>query len=188
MCHVIVHKTSRVAKHCFESLLLHNWTFTKFDAINGTELTDKHWKRLGVSMSATAGKLPLRPGAQGCFFSHFRLWEECANTGKPIVILEHDAVVQGSWPNNLDIDQCIIKLYRSADCKLKAEYGTWSKGSHAYTLTPDQAIQLINRAKNFGASPVDKHIISKQIPWKFLEYDLVTKNPRRGRSTTSGII
>jgi len=187
-CYVITHKTSLVVQDAYKSLTKYNWTFEKFDAVDGKKITQQDWDKIGVKMSPTAGKLPVRPGAQGCWFSHFSLWERCTKINEPIIIMEHDIVVNGVWPTGIDIETCIVKLYKTADCKEKKEYGIWSKGSHAYTLTPHQAEKLLNRARTFGASPVDKHIISNIIPWKFLGYNLVTLNPGRGNSSTSGII
>ncbi len=187
-CFVISHPSSSAVRDCYNSLSKWNWRFEKFDAVDGRKLTKKDWDRIGVKMSATAGKLPDRPGAQGCFFSHFALWEKCFDDKKAMVIFEHDAVVTDSWPEDLNIDSCIVKLYKTAECKEKVDLGVWSKGSHAYTITPEHAKQLLDKARNFGASPVDKHIISNITPWRFLDYDLVIKNPRRGASTTSGHI
>ena len=185
--YVIAHGNSAVVRDCVTSLKRHAWPYEISPAVDGRTITDQDWHKIGVRMSPTAGKLPRRPGAQGCWFSHWRLWNLCVATSQPMVILEHDAIVQGPWPTDLDFTQEIVKLYRTAPCKTKPELGVWSKGSHAYTVTPDQAQALIDRGHQWGASPVDKHIISGVIPWRFLDHDLVRLNPRRGPSTTSGL-
>lgn len=186
LCYVIAHASSRVIQDCIQSLDRHGWRFKIFQAVDGRSLTDQDWQRIGVKMSLTAGKLPKRPGAQGCWFSHFALWERAVDLDQPLVILEHDAMVQAAWPDGVDIEGCLLKLYRTAECKTKSGLGIWSKGSYAYTVTPYQAQQLIVRGREFGASPVDKHIISGSIPWRFLDHDLVRLHPRRGSSSTSG--
>lgn len=185
--YVISHDTSKVIKDCLASLDMHKWSYEISPAVDGRRLTAGDWQEIGVSMSPTAGKLPSRPGAQGCWFSHWKLWTLCVDQQQPMVILEHDAIIKGAWPEDLAITDSIVKLYSTAPCKTKPGLGTWSKGSYAYTLTPDQAQKLINRAYRWGASPVDKHIISGEIPWRFLHYDLVLLNERRGPSTTSGL-
>lgn len=184
MCHVISHATSRAIADCERSLETHGWQFQNFAAVDGNKITDGDWQSIDVKMSPTAGKLPQRLGAQGCWFSHWALWNLCVESSKPLIILEHDAVIQGPWPRDLDIETCIVKLYRSAPCKEKVGLGIWSKGTHAYTITPHQANKLIDRARDWGASPVDKHIISGSIPWRFHGQDLVTLNPSRGPSST----
>jgi glycosyl transferase family 25 len=186
--YVISHESSKVVSACVESLKKFGWPFEKFPAIDGRKIGDKDWEDIGVKMSPTAGKLPKRKGAQGCWFSHWKLWEKCALEKTAIIILEHDAVIVSTWPDDIDIDTCIVKLYQTAPCKTKENLGTWSKGAHAYTVTPKQAKNLMDRARTFGASPVDKHIISNAIPWRFFDRDLVKLNQRREASTTSGHI
>ena len=134
---------------------------------------------------STGGKMRQRPGAQGCWMSHWQLWNRCADHGEPLVILEHDAVVQAAWPQDLDIESRLVKLYRNAECKTKPQFGRSSKGSHAYTITPAQAAQLIAFARATPAQAPDKHLGDGVVPWTFYNQDLVTLNPRRGPSITS---
>jgi GR25 family glycosyltransferase involved in LPS biosynthesis len=35
----------------------------------------------------------LTPGAQGCFYSHYRLWQKCVELNEPIVIWEDDIIL-----------------------------------------------------------------------------------------------
>jgi hypothetical protein len=104
-----------------------------------------------------------------------------------MVVLEHDALVTGPWPKDLDIDTQVVKLYKTAECKINPAFGLWSKGAHAYTLTPAQAHRLITDAQQRGAQAVDKHLGDQVLPWTFFDRDLVMLNPGRGRSSTSGI-
>jgi GR25 family glycosyltransferase involved in LPS biosynthesis len=183
-CYVIAHAGSRVIDDCIASLKKYNWMFKKFDAVNGQTITHSDWQRIGISMS-DQGKMPRRPGAQGCWHSHYELWNRCLTSNTPIVIMEHDAVVNGSWPENLDINTRLVKLYINAECKVNPAYGRWSKGAHAYTLTPAQASTLIEHARQNGAQAVDKHLGDLVLPWTFLDQNLVTLNPQRGPSSTS---
>lgn len=185
--YVIAHSRSTVVDQCLATLRCYGWPHEIWPAVDGRDITHLDWQRIGVIMSPTAGKLPRRPGAQGCWFSHYGLWQRCVEQAEPMIILEHDALVQAPWPQDLDITGDLVKLYSRAICKTKPGLGTWSKGSHAYSLTPAQAQALLDRAHDWGASPVDKHIISGAIPWRFLDRDLVQLNPRRGPSTTSGL-
>lgn len=184
--YVIAHTSSPVVGECVQSLEQHGWPYKIISATDGQTITQRDWDRIGVRMSDT-GKMPSRPGAQGCWHSHFRLWRQCVELNEPIVVLEHDAVVTAPWPNTLDIETQLIKLYSTAECKLHPHFGLWSKGSHAYSLTPQQAQILITDAQTRGAQAVDKHLGDRVLPWTFLSYDLVVRNPRRVRSTTSQI-
>ena len=183
-CYVIAHATSRVVGDCTKSLAAHNWRYEIFPAVMSVTAAD--WEKAGVVMS-TGGKMRQRPGAQGCWMSHWQLWNRCVNTNQPLVILEHDAVVQGPWPQDLDIETQLVKLYRTAECKVKPEFGRWSKGSHAYTVTPVQAARLIAFAQATPAQALDKHLGDGVLSWTFYSQDLVTLNPRRGPSITSPI-
>lgn len=183
-CFVIAHQTSSVIADCVSSLSANGWTHTVVPAVDGWKITNSDWKNIGIAMS-DQGKMPLRPGAQGCWFSHYKLWQQAIDTNSSIVIMEHDAVVKAPWPQDIDIESAMIKLYTTAECKEKPNTGIFSKGSHAYTLTPSQAAQLIQSAKTRGAVAVDKQIASKVCAWKFYHKDIVVLNPNRGRSTTS---
>jgi hypothetical protein len=184
MCMVIAHRASKVVTECLRSLDRWGWTAQRFDAVEGMTITAASWQDIGVQMLAR-GKMPRRPGAQGCWHSHWRLWNICADEDRPLVIIEHDGVIQQGWPGTLDIEAAVVKLYSSAPCKTNDITGSWSLGSHAYTLTPAQARSLINHAREHGAQALDKHLGDRVINWRFLGWDLVKLNPRRGASTTS---
>ena len=184
ICYVIAHEGSRVIDNCIASLRKYNWKFEKFNAVNGQTITQADWQRIGIELS-DKGKMSRRPGAQGCWHSHYELWNKCLTANTPIVIMEHDAIVNGPWPDSLDIEPALVKLYVSAECKVNPVYGRWSKGAHAYTLTPKQALTLIEHARQHGAQAVDKHLGDLVLPWVFLDQNLVTLNPGRGPSSTS---
>jgi GR25 family glycosyltransferase involved in LPS biosynthesis len=183
-CFVIAHPTSRVAKDCADSLSRYRWNYKIVNAVDGWKITVQDWQKIGIVMS-TSGKMWRRPGAQGCWFSHWNLWQYAIEHNCPIVIMEHDALVTGPWPNDLDIETAIVKLYKTADCKTKPLTGTYSKGSHAYTLTPAQAQQIVDHCRQNGAVAVDKQLADKVVNWRFHNHDLVLLNPKRGKSTTS---
>jgi GR25 family glycosyltransferase involved in LPS biosynthesis len=182
--YIIAHRSSPVVGDCVQSLERHGWTYEIVSAVDGNTVSQADWDRIGVQMSKD-GKMPRRPGAQGCWHSHFALWKRCVDHNQPIIILEHDAVVMAPWPDHIDIDSQLVKLYRGAECKVNPAFGTWSKGAHAYSLTPGQAQTLIAHAQQNGAQAVDKHLGNRVLPWTFYSADLVTLNPGRGPSSTS---
>ena len=182
---VIAHASSSVVLDCLRSLHLHGWPCEKFDAVDGNKVDQNVWQSIGVRV-LQRGKMPRRPGAQGCWISHFLLWQRCRDTQEPLVILEHDALVTAAW-SYLDFSHALVKLYAPTGCKTNDITGMWSRGSHAYTITPQQASLLIDHAQQHGAQALDKHLGDRVVPWRFLEWDLVRLNPRRERSTTSRI-
>ena len=182
--YIISHRSSRVIGDCVASLEQHGWSYEIFPAVDGQQITLQDWSLIGVAMN-TEGKMPRRPGAQGCWLSHFALWQRCVESNKPLVILEHDAVVTATWPADIDIDTQLVKLYSTAECKVNPAFGRWSKGAHAYSLAPAQANTLITHAQTHGAQAVDKHLGDAVLPWTFYRTNLVVLNPRRGPSSTS---
>lgn len=185
-CYIISHPTSHAIADCVTSLRKYNWTFEVVPAVNGQTVTNQTWQSIGVQLS-TEGKMSRRPGAQGCWMSHWQLWNRCAADNQPIIVMEHDAVVTAPWPDDLDIESRLVKLYTTAECKVNPAFGRWSKGAHAYTLTPVQAQRLIDYARDNGAQAADKHLGDLVLPWTFYHRDLVVLNPRRGPSSTSKI-
>jgi len=185
-CYVISHPTSHAITDCIASLKTYNWNFEVVPAVNGSTVTEQTWQSISVKMSAD-GKMSRRPGAQGCWMSHWQLWNRCVASGQPIVVLEHDAVVTAPWPEDIDIETQLVKLYTTAECKVNPAFGRWSKGAHAYSLTPKQAQQLIDYARINGAQAADKHLGDLVLPWTFYSKDLVVLNPRRGPSSTSKV-
>ena len=185
-CYIISHPTSRAITDCVASLQKYNWMFEVVPAVDGRTVSTQTWQSIGVKMSAD-GKMSQRPGAQGCWMSHWQLWNRCVADNQPIIVMEHDAVVTAPWPDELDIEPRLVKLYTTAECKVNPAFGRWSKGAHAYTLTPLQAQQLIDHARTNGAQAADKHLGDLVLPWTFYSKDLVVLNPRRGPSSTSKI-
>jgi len=43
----------------------------------------------------------LKPSQLGCFASHYLLWQECAASGQPMVVVEDDAVLKDNFPDML---------------------------------------------------------------------------------------
>ena len=70
----------------FRRLNSHLSNFSRYPAVDG-QLTDKSTYPLRL-----ASDLRYSPGAVGCALSHINLWAECERLGKPITILEDDAV------------------------------------------------------------------------------------------------
>ena len=103
-----------------------------------------------------------------------------------MLILEHDALAQAPWPEDLDLDQCVWKLWRPVPVKFKPTVGHWNRGAWAYTLTAKQADSLIRFTEQQGALALDKQIGSHAVQWQHYDRDLFLHNPKKRQSTTSG--
>ena len=133
--------------------------FTRVPAVEGAEIDDAYYKR----MSATGARLITR-NEMGCLLSHAACWRHCVATGRPIVVLEDDAVldlrfgdvvaaVQGrAIEENLFVNLEFGRqklLGRKIEDVLAGVFSldelVYSGGGAAgYLLTPDIARRLLN--------------------------------------------
>ena len=94
-----------------------------------------------------------RPGTQGCFLSHWQLWNQCVSRSEPMAIFEHDveflASPSGDWP-----DTDVIKLEGFRPSK-PIPAGQWWEGARAYVITPQGASKIIAWVVKHGAMPAD---------------------------------
>jgi hypothetical protein len=165
---------------------IHGWQCSVWPAVLGHTVTAEDWQRISVEL-LDRGAIVKRPGARGCWFSHWGLWQHCVSIDQPIIILEHDAYVTAPWPADIDLDQCIWKLHRpdGRGERINTITGEWSCGAWAYTLTPRFAQQLIDFSRANGAQAVDKQLGRAVVPWQYWSTDLVTHRPAVRSSTTS---
>lgn len=167
---VIALKDHRISEQqlqdCLTSAEQNKWQIEIFWGIYGNTLTDDDWHNIGVIPHI--GKA----GARGCFYSHYLLWTKCIELDEPVVILEHDAIINRPW-ESIEIEHSIIKLhkhYRKDPENQKWNHpvvGQWSPSTHAYCITPQLCKTLINAAKTIGAYPADvfmgRNIVSVQL-------------------------
>jgi hypothetical protein len=161
------------------------WSVDVWPAVDGWTMSSGAWDSIGVSL-LPRGAILKRPGAQGCFHSHFGLWLWCVEHQRSAVILEHDAKITGPWPSNINLEQNIWKLHQpdGRGDRVNDYTGLWSCGAWAYTVTAAQAARLVEFSRRVGAQAVDKQIGSLVVPWTYYPSDLVTHAPR-AKSTTS---
>jgi hypothetical protein len=154
---------------CLDSAEKFSWEVETFWGVDGRTITNNIWEQEGISPRLDKPTMN-KPGVQGCFLSHWALWKKCVELHEPIIILEHDAVIQDKW-QTLEIENSIIKLhryYKQKNPKYDEDTGLWSASGHAYCLLPTHANILIKFVKNKGAFEVDRIIGDKVIPFKHL--------------------
>lgn len=159
------HKVSeQQVTECLASAKKFNWHVEIAWGVNGNLITDNTWVKENIKPrldKPTMGK----PGVQGCFLSHWGLWNKCVTINQPIIILEHDAIIQDYW-HPIDITESVIKLhryYKQKNPKYDDDSGLWSPSGHAYCITPELATKLINFVKIHGAYEVDRLIGSNVV-------------------------
>lgn len=141
---------------CKNSAIKHGWDVEVSWGVYGNTVNEDSWKGIGVTPLLDKPTMNL-PGVQGCFFSHWALWNKCIELNESIIILEHDAIICNKWiPLNINSD--IIKLherYKPKKVRFDEHTGNWSTSGHAYLITPSAAKKLINFSRATGGIPVD---------------------------------
>ena len=173
-----------MAKDCVEQAANFGISVEYFDAINGID-AEKHYDQTGIKKLKKFKKNRL--GVIGCFFSHYYLWQKCANDVVPYMILEHDGYMIRELPDNiLDQFDDVLKLDRldpyqkhyskkiaeehhlpitvkkyineTPKNPLKLGTGNYFKGAYSYILKPKGAIKLLNHISTHGHLPADQQI------------------------------
>lgn len=156
-------------KDCLDSAKKYNWDIEVFWGVNGSALTEESWNEIKVKPLLNKPTMN-RKGSWGCFFSHWMLWNRCIELNEPIIVLEHDAVIQQEW-SSLDIDDAMIKLhryYKQKNIKYDDNSGIWSPSTHAYCILPKHAQQLIKFAYEVGGYETDRMMGDRVLKVKHL--------------------
>jgi GR25 family glycosyltransferase involved in LPS biosynthesis len=153
-------ESNKLALRCYESCLFNGMNARFWEAFDGTNgkdiivpsnLNDQwfvHWlKKVNDKLSTSQ---------LACFLSHFSLWAHCITIDKPIIILEHDAVVLKSlhyhkYYNTIQFLGCFEQKEGSLAVSSIPPHGTIYNGhwrficrAHAYAIDPAVAKNLIS--------------------------------------------
>jgi glycosyl transferase, family 25 len=67
-------------------------SFSFFDAVDG-KLGHELFANYDAKKAKKIGELTLTPGHLGCYASHYLVWQQCYESGRPLVVLEDDALI-----------------------------------------------------------------------------------------------
>ena len=149
----------------------------------------------GLRHHPYGGKLEPRVG---CAMSHYLLWERCAESGEPILVLEHDAVFLREFPYIEFRSVCQINDPRGAtrrgdwwsDQMAKRGPGVWPKtwvtrpdqqipdglaGNSAYVIKPSTAEHLMSLYHELGVWPNDATMCAQLVDGLQELYPFVTR-------------
>jgi GR25 family glycosyltransferase involved in LPS biosynthesis len=146
-----------------------NWNIEPFVGVVGDTV---NWSIENIKPSEEK-KFQTRKGAQGCFMSHYHLWNLCLKIKESIIIFEHDIIFIDSWKDNINLSADVIKLYKPLKSKQDKFTGLWQIGTHGYLITPVGAEKLISWCKSNFAYHTDMLIGSNILIWKNLDKDLI---------------
>jgi len=164
----------------------YNWQTNIFPAVNGYHLRESDWENFGLSQPKKSKNKEKKfigdlPGAQGCFLSHYKLWNTCIAMDQPIVILEDDAIAISPL-SHINLDYDLVKLH-SPRGEGQSKLGNWSTVAFAYWLSPVGAKKLVEFSKQNGPMLADKIIVSSVLNWGYLDSPIVQLGNRTGSST-----
>ena len=138
----------------------YNWQTNIFPAVNGYHLRESDWENFGLSQPKKSKNKEKKfigdlPGAQGCFLSHYKLWNTCIAIDQPIVILEDDAIAISPL-SHINLDYDLVKLH-SPQGEGQSKLGHWSTGAFAYWLSPPKPPP--NNSPSFAIGSINVDII-----------------------------
>lgn len=116
----------------------------------------------------------LLPGELGCFASHYRLWQQCAQSGEPMLVLEDDVALSEGFTRAVQLAAEGIARYgfmrlaviwqRPHDLCEELEQGyrvvryrRTALGTQCYALSPAAASALLQHA-DVWVEPVDRYL------------------------------
>ena len=176
-CSVISLVGSPRRAHVSEHLREHQIPFQFFDAIDGRLLPERFHRHLSFWTQNNITRKRLLPGELGVFASHFSLWQEVADSGRPRVIFEDDIYLTEStaiaFPrlSSLAEEFGFVRLHATVHGtrpvgqrgKLTVSLCMCPKDAAlAYALTPEVARRLVDCAAVW-AEPVDHFISSTYV-------------------------
>jgi glycosyl transferase family 25 len=96
----------------FDRLGVAGYSF--LDAVNGREQPDHplfaHYDPIARARVKGRGR-DLKPSQLGCFASHYLLWEECARSGRPLLVVEDDAILKDNFPEMLKLAPALLQAW-----------------------------------------------------------------------------
>ena len=133
----------------------HGWDINFFQGVDGSTTNLSEFNIKINQQDAKCRAMMERPGVQGCFLSHWKLWNLCVDLNEPIGIFEHDIEFLGPCPSDQFTD--VLKLEGLLKKKSRPA-GEWYEGARAYILQPNGAKKLLEWTAQNGALPADVNI------------------------------
>jgi len=165
-----------------------NWNVEIFWGINGyNKNIDSIAREMGIKQFHDEALNCL--GMKGCLLSHFTLWKESVDTNTPLIIFEHDAVINSKW-RPIEVGDYILKLHPIINVKERIHYlsGLWTSSAYAYYIPPSQASKLVDFTIEYGL-PSDVVMGDKVIDLKhFDDRPMVHRNTIFSTTRQPGIM
>lgn len=162
--------SEKLKDRCVDSLTKINMPYETWNAFDGTDGKDIHvpdfLKDKDYISWLKRSNDRLTTSEIALFLTHFSLWAHCCTINKPIVILEHDAIMLKPYYEHRFINT--IHYLGSKDQLNTGSIPIWyfvensyffMPASHAYAIDPSAARNLLSHAIKYGITdPVDNFI------------------------------
>lgn len=161
----------KMAKRCVESGKKFNVDVEIFPAVYKDIAMDE-LQNENLKLAAWNESFSIVDAVVGNFITQYRIWNAIVDSNEAGIVLEHDAVFTDNIPNiSDDIVNFGKPSYGTFITKTKAgiypmfsKSGGYIPGAHGYYLSPTGAQELINKAKNIGATPCDMFLNKTNFP------------------------
>ena len=141
------------------------WKTNAFEELKKEGLTKAKWDESFSNPEAVIGN----------FISQYRIWKKILETNQGGIVFEHDAVVVGKIPDNIEkydivnIGKPSYGQYRTMSVPgiykmFSKQGGLYAPGAHGYYVSPKGAADLIKIAQQKGASPCDLYLSNRTFP------------------------
>lgn len=94
----------------------------------------------------------IRKGEQGCFLSHFELWNRCVKDNEPLLILEHDVFMKSTLPEGI-LDRFDDVLHLDYCISLRKDLEKYKECAKEV-------------GSNFRVEQIFKEALNKEVTWK----------------------
>lgn len=153
-----------LSKRCQESCDSVEMPYKVWDAFDGTSgeiKTPEHLKEKDYLNWVKWVDQELSPSEVACALSHFSLWCHCLNIDKPIVILEHDAIMVEKFDVHLVYNSimylgCVEQVEKGWGVYPTPPHATNGNNyhficrAHAYSIDPTVAKNLVSHVIKYG--------------------------------------
>lgn len=162
--------SEKYTKRCVESCEKVGMPVKIWDAFDGTRstiITPDHCKDDTITRMVKITDHYLTKGEVACALSHISLWSHCALIDKPIVILEHDAIMLKKFTNHSSLNTIVYlggTEWHDRNWPMLSIPPLASEGpnylfvcrAHAYSIDPVMAKNLLAHVLKMGiCGPLD---------------------------------
>jgi hypothetical protein len=153
--------SEKLSSRCAESCKEAKQPYKIWDAFNGRGdeiVTPEHMQGKPWLKWIKVMDHHLSRGEIACFLSHVSLWAHCIELDKPIIILEHDAVVRANFPMHMAYNN-IIYLGSAEQAKMG-----WQVHPIPMHASLNKNYLFIGRAHSYSIDPqIAKRLMAKVI-------------------------